>query len=308
MNPIDTKTVGAIMKIAFIGFGGAASGLTKGLKEAGVQTVLFFDSQWDTPPYGDVMRKNAAETGAVAAKDIQALAGAADMIISCVTGSAAVAVAEESAPFLKPSHLFIDVNTAAPKVMEKVAAIIEKTGAGFADVAMMGAIPAFLHRVPCLASGKGAEKFKALMQPYEMNITCVGEKPGQASAIKMFRSIFMKGFLALLLETLNATHRYQVDDIVLNSIAETMEKSPFLDTVRLQMGKGVINAERMAHEMQEVVQTLKDIDVSSVMSFATQEKLKWCAGLGLKAHFGAEMRAPLDDILDAIEMKLNPNN
>lgn len=292
------------MKIAFIGFGGAASGLTRGLKKAGIQSVFFYDKLWDIPPYGDAMRKHADDTGAVPAKDIEALAGAADMMISCVTGSAAVSVAQATAPFLKPSHLYIDVNTAAPKVMEKVAAIVEKTGAGFADVAMMGAIPAFFHRVPCLASGTGAEKFKALMQPYEMNITCVGEKPGQASAIKMFRSIFMKGFLALLLETLNATHRYQVNDIVLNSIAETMEKAPFLDTVRLQMGKGVVNAERMAHEMEEVVQTLKDIDVSSVMSLATQEKLQWCMGLGLKAHFGAEMSTSLDEILDAIEMKL----
>ena len=82
-------------------------------------------------------------------------------MISCVTGAMAVSVAEEAAPFLRPGHLYADVNTAAPKVKETVAGIVEKTGAAFVDAAMMGAIPTFLHRVPILASGGGAGAFSA---------------------------------------------------------------------------------------------------------------------------------------------------
>ncbi|MFQ6079414.1 MAG: DUF1932 domain-containing protein [Thermodesulfobacteriota bacterium] len=61
----------------------------------------------------------------------------------------------------------------------------------------------------------------------------------------------MKGLVALLLETLNATHRYNVDDTVLESIAETMEKNSFLETVPLIVTRGVIHAERRAHEFGE---------------------------------------------------------
>ena len=291
------------MKVGFIGFGGAGYGLTQGLKQAGLADISFFDSLWASPPHGDVIRRHAVETGAVCKESIDALIDAAEIIISCVTGSVALSVAEQVAACLTPRHLFVDVNTASPKTMEAVGAVIQRAGAAFADVAMMGAIPAFLNRVPCLASGNGAERFKTAMEPYGMDITCVGEIPGQASAIKMFRSIFMKGFLALLMEMLSATHQYQVDSVVLDSIAKTMQKNVFLETVRLQMAKGVISAERMSHEMEAVVDTLTEMGLPSVMASATREKLKWCSRMELGKHFGGEMPDSLDEVLDIMAEK-----
>ena len=291
------------MTVGFIGFGGAAYGLTKGLKEAGLAEVCFFDSLWETAPNSEVIHRHAMETGAILKESLGALIQDAEIIISCVTGSVALAVAEQVAAFLEERHLFVDVNTASPKVMEAVGDVIQRTGAAFADVAMLGGIPAFLHRVPCLASGNGAELFKSAMQPYGMDITCVGEIPGQASAIKMFRSVFMKGFLALLMEMLSGTHRYQVDSLVLDSIAKTMEKNGFLETVRLQMAKGVINAERMSDEMGAVVETFTEMGLPSVMSTATRETLRWCSRMKLAEHFAGDMPSSLDEILDIMEEK-----
>lgn len=291
------------MRVGFIGFGGAAYGLTKGLKEAGLGEVCFFDSLWDTPPNGDVIRRHADQTGAVRQESLGALIKACDIVISCVTGTVALAVAEQAALFLQPRHLFVDVNTASPRIMEAIGELLQHSGAAFADVAMLGGIPAFLHRVPCLASGNGADRFKTAMQPYGMDITCIGDLPGQASAIKMFRSVFMKGFLALLLEMLSGTHRYQVDSLVLDSIARTMEKNDFLETVRLQMTKGVINAERMSHEMEAVVDTFAEMGLPAVMASATREKLKWCSRMNLADHFAGEMPGSLDEVLTAMEEK-----
>ncbi len=291
------------MRVGFIGFGGAAYGLTKGLKEAGLEEVCFFDSLWDTSPNGEIIRRHAAETGAVLQQSFDALIKQADIIISCVTGAVALAVAEQAAPFLESRHLFVDVNTASPRVMQAVGEAVQQSGAAFADVAMLGGIPAFLHRVPCLASGNGAHRFKTAMQPYGMDITCIGEIPGQASAIKMFRSVFMKGFLALLLEMLSGTHRYQVDSLVLDSIAKTMEKNDFLETVRLQMTKGVINAGRMSHEMEAVVDTFTEMGLPAVMAEATREKLQWCSRMNLAEHFAGEMPGALDEVLAAMEEK-----
>ncbi len=166
---------------------------------------------------------------------------------------------------------------------------------------MMGAIPAFLHRVPILASGSGATRFQECMQPYGMNISVIGAKPGQASAIKMFRSIFMKGLLSLFLETLTATHRYGVDEMVLGSIAESLDGVPFLETARQQMTKGAVNAERMAHEMEEVIATLEELGVPAGMSRASREKLLWCAGFDLRERFGGELPKTLTEVLQAME-------
>lgn len=289
-----------MVRIAFIGFGQAGHGLAKGLKQEGVEDIFFFDSCWNKPPYDETIRSRAEDTGAILKHDMVSLLDVSQNIISCVAGAQAVSAAESAAAHLKPCHLYIDVNTTAPKKKEDVASIIESTGAAFVDAAMMGAIPAFLHRVPIMASGSGAKKFKELMSPYGMRITIVGEKPGHASAIKMFRSIFMKGFLCLLLETLSATHKYDVDGMVLESIAETMEKDPFLDTVRLQVLKGVVHAGRMEHEMEDVIQTLRDMGIPPTMSQAAKEKLDWCKRFGFKTLYGGEMPESLDEVLDII--------
>ena len=293
------------MEIGFIGFGGAAYGIAKGLKEEGFGQICFFDPLWNTLPNGDVIQKHAEETGAILRKSLEELIRESDIVISCVTGSVALSVAEQATPFLDSRHLFVDVNTASPRVMESVGDLIQSSGAVFADVAMLGGIPAFLHRVPCLASGDGAERFRTLMAPYGMDITCIGEMAGQASAIKMFRSVFMKGFLALLMEMLSGTHRYQVDSLVLDSIAKTMEKNSFLETVRLQMGKGVVNAERMSHEMEAVVDTYNEMGVPSIMASAAREKLEWCSQMNLDDYFGGEIPESLDEILDILTERSN---
>ena len=289
------------MKLGFIGFGGAGYGLAKGLHEAGLKEVHYHDRLQETQPYADVIRRHAGEIGAEQAPSVAVLLSRVETVISCVTGAMAVSVAKDASPFLGPGHLYIDVNTASPKVKETVAVIVEKTGAAVVDAAMMGAIPTFLHRVPVLASGSGAPRFLESMQPYGMNITVIGATPGQASAIKMFRSIFMKGLLSLFLETLTATHRYGVDEKVLGSIAESLDGVPFLETARLQMTKGAVNAERMAHEMEEVIATLEELGVPAGMSRAAREKLLWCAGFGLRERFGGDLPTTLIDVLQAME-------
>ena len=289
------------MKLGFIGFGGAGYGLAKGLRQAGLEDLHYYDRMQDTPPYAEVIGRHAAETGAIQAVTFSELLSRVEVVISCVTGAMAVSVADKAASFLGPGHLYADVNTAAPRVKEEVASIVERTGAVFVDAAMMGAIPTFLHRVPILASGSGAGRFKECMQPYGMNIRLIGEKPGQASAIKMFRSIFMKGLLSLFLETLTATHRYGVDETVLGSIAESLDGVPFVETARLQVSKGAVNAERMAHEMEEVVATLEELGVPAGMSRAAREKLLWCAGFGLRERFGGKLPSTLTEVLEAME-------
>jgi 3-hydroxyisobutyrate dehydrogenase-like beta-hydroxyacid dehydrogenase len=292
------------MKLGFIGFGGAGYGLAKGLKQAGLEELNFHDRMQETPPYADVIDRHAAETGAVKAQSVRELLARVEVVISCVTGAMAIEVAREAAPFLKAGHLYADVNTASPHVKETVAGIVETAGAAFADAAMMGAIPTFLHRVPILASGSGAVRFREKMQPYGMNIRVIGAKPGQASAVKMFRSIFMKGLLSLFLEMLTATHRYGVDEMVLASIAESLDGTPFRETARLQMTKGIVNAERMAHEMEEVIATLEELGVPSGMSRASREKLLWCSGFGLRERFGGDLPSTLEEVL--LEMERTP--
>ncbi|MBW2109705.1 MAG: NAD(P)-dependent oxidoreductase [Deltaproteobacteria bacterium] len=292
------------MKIAFIGFGEAGSGLAKGLKQAGVAEIRFYDHAWNVPPYGDVIQRRAREARALMLPNFEEAVVSAEVVISCVTAASALEVAKTAKGLLTLEQLYVDVNAASPMEMERVAATIAPSGAQFVDVAMMGAIPAYLHKVPILCSGPGAERFRILMSAYEMDITRVGDQPGAASAIKMFRSIFMKGLVALLLETMQATHVYRVDDVVLGSLAETMEKNPFMETVRSLVTRGLVHAERRAHELEEVIKTLKSLNVPYPMAQATMEKLQWCSNLGFKEYFKGETPQTLDEVFAAFDEKL----
>ena len=117
------------MKLGFIGFGGAGFGLAKGLRQAGLEEVHFFDKMQEIRPYADVICRHAAETGAIREPSVGELVGCANVLISCVTGAMALSVAGEAAPFLTANHLYADVNTASPSVKVGVATTVEKTGA-----------------------------------------------------------------------------------------------------------------------------------------------------------------------------------
>lgn len=289
--------------LGFIGFGEAASGISRGLKESGLENIYFYDAFYNKEPMGKLIMKRAEEAQVLLCESEEVLAKNAQVIMSSVIARVAVDAARTISPFLTENHIYIDTNSASPMVKEEVADVITSTGAKFVDAALMGPIPAFLSRVPVLASGNGAHEFYELMTPYNMNINCIGDKPGQASAIKMFRSIFMKGYVTLLLETMVAANKYSASDMVLNSIAETMDKDDFMETVRLLVTRGVIHAERRAFEMNEVLKTLNAIGVDSTMSEATQKKLQWCNELGMKEYFNGEPPKTLKEVLEGFETK-----
>ncbi|MFG5407529.1 DUF1932 domain-containing protein [Piscinibacter sakaiensis] len=118
-----------------------------------------------------------------------------------------------------------------------------------------------------------------------MQLTVLDGPAGRASASKMLRSIFMKGVVTLLLETVLAGHAYGLEDDLLDSIAETFAAGPFREVANGLMTRGVIHAERRAHEMDEVIATLQAAGVDDTMSRATRDKLLQLAAAGYKAHF-----------------------
>jgi 3-hydroxyisobutyrate dehydrogenase-like beta-hydroxyacid dehydrogenase len=196
----------------------------------------------------------------------------------------AVSLAQTSKPFLKSGQVYVDINATSPMTKEEVDKIISPV-ALFVDCAVMGPVPTYQHKVPVSVSGNGARVFAEIMSPFGMNITLMDAPAGAASASKMFRSIFMKGFVVLLLEMLTAAHKYKVEDDVLLSVKETLTAGPLLEVVNGLLGRGVIHSERREHEMDEVIATLDTLKVDGTMSKATKAKLRWCTELGLKAYF-----------------------
>jgi 3-hydroxyisobutyrate dehydrogenase-like beta-hydroxyacid dehydrogenase len=289
-----------MVKLGFIGFGEAAFNIAKGLKGEGLNGIIAFDKFWKDAPASKLICKRAAEAHVKLVPTHQELVESSEMIVSAVSADTAVSLAQTSKPFLKPGKIYIDINATSPMTKEEIDKIISPV-ALFVDCAVMGPVPTYKHKVPVSVSGKGAKAFFEIMSPFGMAITFMDAPAGSASASKMFRSIFMKGFVTLLLEMLTAAHTYEVEDDVLLSVKETLTAGPLLEVVNGLVGRGVIHSERREHEMDEVIATLEALKVDGTMSKATKAKLRWCTQLGLKGYFKGVPPKDFHEIFEAID-------
>ena len=73
------------MRLGFIGFGGAAYGLAKGLSQSGSIEISFFDVRSATSAAGRLIATRAEETGARARESLDALVKNSDEILDALT-------------------------------------------------------------------------------------------------------------------------------------------------------------------------------------------------------------------------------
>lgn len=273
------------LRIGFIGMGEAVFHITRGLRAQGLANIQAYDKMWNVAPQSELVLSRAEQAGVTLTPSLQALVEGVDILICAVSANLAIALAQQCLPWLRAGQIYADFNSAGPETKMAIADIVAPTGAQFVDGAIMGTVPGLGHKVPTLICGTGAVALADALLPYGMALSVLEGDAGRASASKMLRSIFMKGVVALLLETVLAGHRYGLEDDLLASIAETFSSGPFDEVANGLMARGVIHAQRRAHEMEEVVATLRAAKVDATMSEATHAKLLAIAATGYKAHF-----------------------
>ena len=288
------------IRVGLVGFGEVGSSLGIGLRSQGVR-VTGYDKGYQTPPFGELIQRRAREAGVPLAASVKELVEASDLILAMVPGALALGAATEAAAHIKPGQTYVDMGTATPPLKEQMAELVEAAGASFVDVAIMGSPLQDKHRIPCLASGREAERYRDTVTPLEMKVEVVGDRPGRAAAIKMFRSIFMKGIEALCVETLLACKTWDVTDAVMGSINTTMEKMRwFPEHVNFLVTTDAIHGARRAHEMDMVIETMEAVGVEPTMTRSTAALIHWTAGMGLKEHFGGEVPANWEAVIDEL--------
>lgn len=291
-----------MVELGFIGYGEAAYNITKGLKKEGFGEVIAYDRKWNVASKSDLICNRAKETGVELVHTHQELVENVRMIVSAVSADQAIPVAQKSRPFLKKPQIYVDINATSPMTKEEANTILSPV-ATFVDCAVMGPVPPYGHKVPVTVCGEGAQIFLEKMRPYGMNITFMDAPAGAASASKMFRSIFMKGFVMIMLEMLISSHAYGVEDDVLASVEETLTAGPFMNIINGLVTRGVIHSARREHEMDEVIATLESLKVDATMSKASKAKLRWCTNLKLKEYFKGLPPKDLHEIFVALDAK-----
>ncbi|TDE07440.1 NAD(P)-dependent oxidoreductase [Jiangella asiatica] len=256
--------------VGLIGAGEAGRAFGGGLvAEAGVG-VLAYDAAFDADvdaAAGGRARDAARAAGLEPVTGPAEIARGTDVVFSFVTAASAEAVARSLAPHLTSRHVVADANSASPALMERIAGIVEATGAAFADVAVMAAVPPHRHRVPLLASGAGADPLMSWGAGLGLDIARIDGPAGAASSVKMLRSLLVKGVEALVLQTGLAAAKYGVLDRVLDSMGDL----PFHDWRVLAdylIGRTAVHGERRGHELLEVAATLRALDVDAGLAEA----------------------------------------
>lgn len=246
------------MRFAILGLGEAGGAIAADLNAAGAAVF-----GWDPKPkqVPDEVRFMASNPEAVSR---------AEVVLSVNWDIVSVEVAEEVLPVLTSEHLYADLNTASPNTKQRISAIIQPSGAQFADVAIMAPILPKGIGTPTMASGSGAQKFHELMSKFGMPVTVLDDQAGSAAQRKLLRSTFYKGVAAVLVESLDAAGRLGLQDWLREQILTIIPSDQVID--RMLTGS-LVHAERRVREMTAVSQMLREISVSPYTTDAAVRRL-----------------------------------
>jgi 3-hydroxyisobutyrate dehydrogenase-like beta-hydroxyacid dehydrogenase len=293
------------IKIGFIGFGEAGFHIARGLRGAGVSSVCAYDINARAPGLGEKIQRRAVEAEIPLLETNADLAGASDILLSTVTANRSVEAAEQTAPFLRAQHIYADLNSVSPAVKQAIGHAVESRGARFVEAAIMSPVPRHGAAAPMFLCGAYARELVDLLSPYGMNLEVISERIGAASAVKMCRSVVVKGLEALLLECALGSVPYGADERVFATLDETFPGMDWKKLASYMIGRVVEHGERRAREMEEVAATLRSIGVEPIMAEATARRQDGLAALGLLEHFGGSPPDDYRDVARAVELKKN---
>jgi 3-hydroxyisobutyrate dehydrogenase-like beta-hydroxyacid dehydrogenase len=289
--------------IGFIGFGEVVRTFARGLASEGAGPIMAYHPGRRNAEKWSRLSAEAEAIDVQLTGSIDELIGRAHIIFSAVVPGAALRVAQQMAAHLTPAHIYVDVNSTSPAAKQQMAAAVTTAGARFVDVAIMNAVIESGHRTEMLICGDGADALVAAMTPFGMRLVPVGPMAGRAAAIKMCRSLILKGLASLFTESLVAARRFGVDEAVLAGIQETY---PDLDWTRLaefMLWRTARQAERRAQELEHAAETIASVGIAPIMARAASQRFQWVADLDLADRFEPDHSPGYRALLEAMDVE-----
>jgi hypothetical protein len=267
------------------GYGEVGRILAEDLRKQDV-AVMAYDLKLDNDQ-GRVLREHAAAHGVTLAASHADLAVRADFIVSAVTASQAVPAAQACAPSLKKGAWFLDFNSASPGAKQRAAALIDGQGGRYVEGAVMTSIPPYRIKVPLLLGGKGAAELAPLLVALGFDAKLASDELGVASAVKMCRSVMIKGLEAMVIESFTTARAYGIEDAVLASLAETFPGINWEKQGAYFFQRAIEHGRRRSEEVREVAETVREIGLVPWSAQGTAERQAWVADLADEGVFGA---------------------
>ncbi len=291
-----------LQRIGLIGYGEVGKTFAAGLKDKqGVRQAGAWDLKFAQAAARERELAHAQAAGVLAQPSMQALCEASDLVISAVTASNTLAVAQEAARFLRPGTVFLDLNSASPGTKQQAAAAVDAAGAHYVEAGVMTSVPPYGIRVPMLLGGAKAAELAAVLAAWDMDAKPVSAQLGIASAIKMCRRGRIMGLEALVIENYATARQYGVEDHVLPTLAETFPQIDWHRQGAYFFSRVVQHGKRRAEEMRESANTVREAGFAPLMTAAIAGKQQWVADLAAAGVFeGLPKDAPWQAYADRL--------
>jgi 3-hydroxyisobutyrate dehydrogenase len=282
--------------IAIIGFGEVGQIFARDLHALGVERIQVFDIAFD--------RSDSIPARALIGAPVQAMGSAASavvgasMIISAVTAEETLNAARSVCPGMRRGTFYLDINSASPAAKREAAALIDAAGGRYVESAVMTSVPPKGLRSPMQLGGMHAADFLAITASLKLDARVFSEILGLASALKMSRSVIIKGLEALLTEGLLTARHYGVEREVLASLSDTLPLPDWETRAKYMISRSLQHGKRRAEEMREVARTVMEAGIDPLMSAPTAIRQQRSYELGRDPALHA--RESLGALLDAM--------
>lgn len=279
--------------VGLIGFGEVGQVFADDLATAA--DITAYDIRFDDP--ADPLRGAAEARGLNAVASLAEAAAGRDIVFSAVTAGAAEQVAKDAARHLGGAY-FVCVNSVSPSTRTRSAEAVEAAGGRYVEAAVMAPIAPRRLRTPILLGGRHAEAVAPLVNALGFATKAYSVDIGRASAVKMCRSIFVKGLESIVSESMLASRRYGVEAEVLASFANTIPHDDWPSLAKYLITRTLIHGRRRSEEMVEVAHTIDDVDLPGWMSRGAVERQAWAADLGIPSPEDLELAELLDLMIE----------
>ncbi len=267
-----------IRNIGLIGYGEVGKIFGAGLKaKEGVRAIGAWDLKFTDAAMQAAERAHAVNAGIEAGGSMRELCGTSDLLISAVTASSTLAVAQEAARHIRPAAVFLDLNSASPGTKQAAAAAIEAAGARYVEAGVMTSVPPYGIAVPMLLGGASAAQLAVVLVNWGLDARVVSDQLGIASAIKMCRSVMIKGLEALVIESYTTARHYGVEAHVLPTLRETFPSIDWEKQGAYFFSRVAQHGKRRAEEMREAANTVREAGFEPFMASAIADKQQWVA-------------------------------
>lgn len=266
-----------IRQIALVGFGEVGGIFGADFAAAGFN-VSVYDILLNAEPSRSTLLSKAKAAKVRACDSLEEALRATDLVISAVTAASALNVAASAAPFLRAGQIYLDINSVSPDTKLEIARTLSGAPANFIEAAVMAAVSPQRIKVPMLLGGPHAASAADNLRAIGMNVKPIGERIGVASAIKMCRSIIIKGLEAITVESMFTARRYGAEKQVLDSLAATYPDMGWNGALPDYLISRVAeHGKRRAAEMREAAQAVRDAGLEPLTALATAQRQDWLA-------------------------------